>query len=214
MDVVLVLLTDMASNPAVMAAVNLFVPVLVGALLVWLIAKGLATQWAKSRKRQEMQLRAADSLTRLYGDIASAGKSWTAAHQDKAATECEALTLQLCSARTLSKPEMLALQAIRQTVLDPRDAAAVADLAKFRECASLLARALGSMAGGALPTVKLALKQLHEATTVKPVTPPVKKPDAPAVAAPVPAAAAVKAPVAAIAPVAATVPKLDVAENV
>ena len=96
------------------------------------------------------------------------------------------MTLQLCAGRTLSKTEMAALQAIRQLVLGPREGGAVLDLAKFNEHAMPLSRVLSGAAPNPLPSLKLAQKQLHDATGVKPAAPgkksetvaPAKKPEA------------------------------------
>lgn len=176
MDQFLGVLLDLGNNPSAMAAINILAPVLLGALLFWMIGKGIAGGAARSRKRHDVAMHAADTLSRLYGDLAGAGK----AQPQTAAAACETLTLQLCSGRTLGKPDMTALQGIRQQVLGPREGGAALDMAKFNEHALHLSRVLSGAGPNLLPPLKVAQKQLHDATGLKPAAPAKKSEPAPA----------------------------------
>jgi hypothetical protein len=197
MDQILGIFYSLTADPAGMQAVTIGGVALVTILLLWLIGRGLASSAAIARKRHDVALDAAGTLASLYGEVSAGGKN--------AAALCNALTLQLTAGRTLSKPDMAALQAIRQLVLG--SVGGGADQAKVNEHALQLARALASAAPNKLPAVKLALKQLQDATGIKPAAPagkaeapakkaepaPAKKPEVPAAAtAPATAAAVVE----------------------
>lgn len=200
MDQFLGVLLDLGNNPSAMTAINILAPVLLGALLFWMIGKGIAGGAARARKRHDVAMHAADTLAQLYGEVAAGGTS--------ASATAEALTLQLCSGRTLGKPDMAALQGIRQLVLAPGASEAGMERAKFNEHALHLSRVLAGSGPNPLPPAKLAQKQWQDATGSKPAAPakkaepaPAKKPEpkpapvaAPAAPAPVAAVAAPAAP--------------------
>jgi hypothetical protein len=203
MDQLLGLFYSLTADPAGMQAVTIGGVALVTLLLLWMIGSGLAGSTAKSRKRQDVQLRAADSLSRLYGEVATAGKSGA----QQASTTCEALTLQLCSGRTLGKPDMAALQAIRQLVLGGGSL----DMAKFSEHALSLSRALNGGALNAAPSPKLALKQLHDAVGSKPAAPAAARPP---VSAPAAGPAAASTPIATVVAATSSVPAVLVPDKI
>ncbi len=186
MDQILGFFLDLGSNPEALSAVTTGGAALAGVLLVWLIGRGLAASSVQSRKRHDVALHASDSLAQLFGEAASTGKPSAAA--------CEALTLQLCSGRTLSKADMAALQGLRLQVLGPREGGAALDITKVNEHALHLGRILAGAAPNALPSAKTALKQWQDATGTKPAAPasakkaePAKKPEVAPVAAAAPA---------------------------
>lgn len=191
MDQILGIFYSLTADPAGMQAVTMGGVALVTLLLLWMIGRGLASSATIARKRHDVALHAADTLSTLYGEVSAGGKN--------AAALCEALTLQLTAGRTISKPDMAALQAVRQAVLAGGGAAV--DKAKFSEHALQLARALASAGANALPPMKLAQKQFHDATGTK-AAGPAKKAEAPLAkkADPVPPAKTPEAKPAAVTP--------------
>jgi len=163
MDQLLGVFLDLGNNPAAVSAITVGGAVLVGVSLLWIIGSGIAAGAARARKRHDVALHAADTLSRLYGIVVTVGKSGS---QLDAAT-CESLTLQLCAGRTLGKSDMGALLAIRQLVLMPRDGGAAFDMAKFTDNVLHLSRVLSGAAPNPLPGLKLAQKQLHDVTAIK-----------------------------------------------